>query len=431
MYKRTHNLASTSVITLISLLFISCSPSNEKKNSTIDINPDYKPKVIYGEDNRLDLYEVTDPAILQLADATVSLMRDSSLLPLNTGRTQIVGRQFGSSYGLCESEPFYYQNTAAFCSGSLVGPDLVMTAGHCVNQKNCGRVNFVFGFGVHSEGNLPDTVSSKEVYRCSKVLTSEVRTSGGDFAIVRLDRVVEGHQALPIRRSGSLKIGDPLLVIGHPSGLPTKVAGGAKVRSIKSEHLVTNLDTYGGNSGSAVFNATTGLIEGILVRGATDFVYKNGCRVSNICAKGECQGEDVTKVSLVKNFIPNINPPPPTEPTEDSFYEIESTTYQEIPDFSAMGISSQLTTTRASAQNQKLSIQLDIEHPWRGDLKVKITSPAGESFLLHNREGSSQNDIKKTFHLKGHFSSGTWTLKISDLGKWDTGSLKYWSIQYK
>ncbi len=74
-----------------------------------------------------------------------------------------------------------------------------------------------------------------------------------------------------------------LVVIGRPSGLPTKVADGAQVRSVNDVFLVANLDTYGGNSGSAVFNAVTGVVEGILVRGDTDYVYNAqlGCRVSN------------------------------------------------------------------------------------------------------------------------------------------------------
>ena len=50
-----------------------------------------------------------------------------------------------------------------------------------------------------------------------------------------------------------LSLDTPLVVIGHPSGLPTKIADGAWVRNNESEYyFVTNLDTFGGNSGSAV-----------------------------------------------------------------------------------------------------------------------------------------------------------------------------------
>jgi hypothetical protein len=89
-------------------------------------------------------------------------------------------------------------------------------------------------------------------------------------------------------------------VIGHPAGLPTKVAGGAKVRDASPEgFFVANVDTYGGNSGSIVINARTGKGAGILVRGEADYVYKGDCRVSKVCAADACRGEDVTKLSSV------------------------------------------------------------------------------------------------------------------------------------
>ena len=72
---------------------------------------------------------------------------------------------------------------------------------------------------------------------------------------------------------------------------------------VKDQFLVANLDTYGGNSGSAVFNATDGKIEGVLVRGEMDYVFKNGCRISNVCATDACRGEDVT---LIERVLPAL-----------------------------------------------------------------------------------------------------------------------------
>lgn len=54
-----------------------------------------------------------------------------------------------------------------------------------------------------------------------------------------------------------------------PAGLPQKIAGGAKVRSIQTGFFVANLETDGGNSGSAVFNLSNGVIEGILYAAIT------------------------------------------------------------------------------------------------------------------------------------------------------------------
>lgn len=56
----------------------------------------------------------------------------------------------------------------------------------------------------------------------------------------------------------------PLVVVGTPSGIPMKVGSG-RVRGGDDLRLFTDLDIFGGNSGSPVFNRETGLIEGIHV----------------------------------------------------------------------------------------------------------------------------------------------------------------------
>ena len=91
-------------------------------------------------------------------------------------------------------------------------------------------------------------------------------------------------------------------MIGSPSGLPLKVTiGGAVRKSLHPNFFVGSLDTYQGNSGSAVFNAETGVIEGILVRGENDFVPNadNFCIESNKCTDDACRGEDVSRIRSV------------------------------------------------------------------------------------------------------------------------------------
>jgi len=257
-------------------------------------------KVIYGADDRLDIYQVTDAKLLKLADSTVGLFKGSDVY-LSGDKAFLTTESYAESYGLCKEEPFYEQVTGAFCSGSLVAPDIIMTAGHCVKtEAECKDMKFVFGFAVKAKGVMPESVPAGDVYGCSALIGREQVGTGADWALVRLDRKVAGHQPLKFNTKDTIKNGDALVVIGHPAGLPTKVAGGATVRDASPKgYYVANLDTYGGNSGSAVFNARTGVIEGILVRGENDYVYKNGCSVSNVCAADGCRGEDVTKLSAV------------------------------------------------------------------------------------------------------------------------------------
>lgn len=264
-----------------------------------------KPDVIYGSDDRLDLYQVDDTKLRAAADATVALFSASDVT-LAGGKAKLAVTPYGSGMGLCPDEPFYSQVNGAFCSGSLIAPDIIMTAGHCVRSASaCQGTKFVFGFGVTAKNVMPTSVAASDVYSCQKMIAREEVGTGADYALIKLDRAVAGHKPLALNKTGVIANGTPVLVIGHPAGLPTKIAGGAKVRDASPNgYFIANLDTYGGNSGSAVFNATNLLVEGILVRGEVDYVSRGSCRVSNQCADAACRGEDVTKLSAVLPHIP-------------------------------------------------------------------------------------------------------------------------------
>jgi hypothetical protein len=272
------------------------------------------PQVIYGEDGRQDLYQVQNPRMRQFAQSTVALFEAGDVdIPAGSTQARLKTRSYGEANNLCADEPYRDQQAGAFCSGSLVAQDLIMTAGHCVtDERACKGIKFVFGFGIGSAGADPTSVPASEVYGCGQLVgRRQDGETGPDYAIVRLDRPVANHAPLKLNRSGAIANGTKLFVIGHPSGLPTKVAGGAQVRDAdKNGYFVANLDTYGGNSGSAVFNAVTGQIEGILVRGERDFVYdsEKACMRSNRVPDDGGRGEDVTKVSEVLALVPELGP---------------------------------------------------------------------------------------------------------------------------
>ncbi|MBI3565484.1 MAG: trypsin-like peptidase domain-containing protein [Elusimicrobia bacterium] len=264
-------------------------------------------QVIYGDDDRIDLWQAKDARLKSLADSTVALFEGGDVT-LAGEKAVLATQNYGERMGLCKTEPFYEQPMGAFCSGSLVAPDVIMTAGHCVtSQDNCAGIKFVFGFAVKTKGASPTSVPAGDVYGCKELMGREQVGDGADWALVRLDRAVTGHKPLKLNKGGAIGEGTPIVVIGHPAGLPTKIAGGAKVRDAsKPGFFVANLDTYGGNSGSAVFNAQTGLVEGILVRGEQDYVYNGSCRVSNKCPSDGCRGEDVTKIANVADKLPGL-----------------------------------------------------------------------------------------------------------------------------
>jgi V8-like Glu-specific endopeptidase len=180
------------------------------------------------------------------------------------------------------------------CSGFLVGPDTLVTAGHCYKsfstpEEVCKKFSWVFDYGMISEKHDPtQNIPLQNIYLCKKVMLAELSQTM-DFSIIKLDRVVLGREPLKFRTTGKVSHLSNLVVIGHPSGLPTKISSSAHVtRNSDTTKFSTNLDTFHGNSGSAVFDATTGLVEGILIQGKTDYTPKEkgnnkSCLVVNKC----------------------------------------------------------------------------------------------------------------------------------------------------
>lgn len=261
------------------------------------------PKVVYGQDDRLDVYETVNQTHLKLATATAAMIPSNSLQAQSDDSVEITGGTLEGD-GMCATERFAKQRTAAMCSGFLVGDQYLVTAGHCIQTKaDCKNYNWVFDYNVKSKDQTDYVVSQSNVYGCSEIISQKLeRSSQDDFALIKLDRPVVGIQPLKFRTAGKITDKARLIMIGHPSGLPTKIEAGGSVRNNKNAvYFQATTDSYGGNSGSAVFNFDTGEVEGILVRGDTDYKYdsRKGCYVTNVCREDSCRGEDVTRITNI------------------------------------------------------------------------------------------------------------------------------------
>lgn len=285
--------------------------------------------VIYGEDNRLEVHQAS-PFQQRLARSTMSVIdqaeisRDPSrpgYIQLNQSTlTEWLNESAKSNVkalltpskrsatpgdiNFCPGTRFVNQPNPSMCSGFLIAPDLAVTAGHCLELPNfCEDFKWVFDFHVDPmTGAAGENIPEDNVYNCKRVVSGALGMKEGlDYAVIQLDRKVTDREPLKISDE---RIADeaPLMVIGNPSGLPTKVADGARVReNLHPEFFNANLDTFQGNSGSAVFNAKTGVVEGILVRGEEDYVpnFKQWCIQANVCADDGCRGEDVSRMTSI------------------------------------------------------------------------------------------------------------------------------------
>jgi hypothetical protein len=263
-------------------------------------------RAIYGTDGRKDIYQVTDPALRHVADSVVALVEASDLHRTATGRYRLSTTSYQEDYELCDGEPFASQPLGCSCTGFLVAPDVVATAGHCVRStKGARKTRFVFGFRMLDRTRARTDFAKKDVYQGVKLLARQEEDEGADWALVQLDRPVVGRTPLRVRTSGKVADDRAVFVIGHPNGLPAKLADGANVRSNRRRaFFVANLDTYGGNSGSPVFDRRTRVVEGILVRGEDDFVPHGNCYVSLVCPDAGCEGEAVTRSTVWADRVP-------------------------------------------------------------------------------------------------------------------------------
>jgi hypothetical protein len=267
-------------------------------------------KIVYGSDDHQDVYQVTDPDIYKYADSVAGLINMARIKDNGDGTSTILTVLFANSHLLCEGERFRNQPTAPHCSGFLVASDIIATAGHCINQNNLVQTRFVFGFQMVNESEARNVIDNDNIFRGIEILTREESTTGADYALVQLDRPAIGRPILKIRRTGQIDENQSVYVMGHPSGLPLKYAPGANVRdNSNSSYFVANLNIYGGNPGSPVFNTNNGKVEGILARGDTDFVRAGNCYKSTLAPTTGARGQEITRTTEFAELVPEIIKP--------------------------------------------------------------------------------------------------------------------------
>ena len=355
------------------------------------------PKVIYGEDDRLDLYQVSDPDMRQWAASTCALIRTTRMLRQPDGSYTLSPGAY-TQFGLpaCPEEPFGDQPVAAFCSGFMAGPDIIVTAGHCYSTSDLLNTYFVFGFVMLNESTAVLTFQEDQVYSGIAIL-GRMRTSVYDYSVVQVGRPITapGATALPVRREGEIAVGTNIGVIGHPAGLPVKIAFGNNtvVRTNDSPgFFIANLDTYGGNSGSAVFNAVTGVVEGVLVRGETDYVSRGDCFVSNVVPDDGGRGEDVSKSLTFVEYLPPVIPEAGAVTLDKRAYRCDDTMMILLADADLAGQAQAAVTAYTSSGDQETALlapEIYGDGQFSGVIAIQTGIPVPGNGILEGIEGDT------------------------------------------
>ncbi|MEU3645788.1 proprotein convertase P-domain-containing protein [Lentzea sp. NPDC034063] len=128
---------------------------------------------------------------------------------------------------------------------------------------------------------------------------------------------------------------------------------------------------------------------------------------------------------MVKPNLGAVEPPP----TGGKF---ENTADVSIPDAGA-AVTSPVTVTGVPGKAPgALKVNVDIKHPYRGDLVIDLVAPDGTAFRLKGSSNDSGDNVVATYEVNASAedAAGTWQLKVQDLYRSDVGYVDAWSLQF-
>ncbi len=280
-------LSKKVVLVLVSLFSLSaCNSSDVSLNKNLDHKPETQ-GVIYGQDSRFEASQKYS----KVTAAMAIFFPNSRLTVANSGYYFLKTETFKKAAHLCPGERFENQPLFGSCSGALVGPDLVLTAGHCVSVANaCSDYSVTFGWDV--EKAKTGILSKTDIYRCTKILKiKDDPYNGYDYALVKLDRPVK---AIPLKISKKINT-KFLLSASYPHGLPLKYDIATDFEPYSPTMFKVKVDTSQSSSGSPLIDAD-GNIVGVLSMGNMDYTDElslpsGPCRRLRVCKGNECTGQ--------------------------------------------------------------------------------------------------------------------------------------------
>lgn len=257
---------------------------------------------IYGKDDR-ELISSSSPAAIKKLASSVAMIVTIDNLEIGFFRTTIRAKSLKDNLNMCVSENFVTRPSVSNCTGFLVAPDIVATAGHCFqNEEDCATKKIIFNIDSQNQNRNGYAVLSKNVYSCKEIITS-VSSDDYDFALIRLDKVTK---RIPLKLNLRSKIDNnaTVFMIGHPLGLPLIYSKNSVISDNSSAAIFkTSLDSFEGNSGSPVFNSKTLEVEGILVNGQEDFVQDSELECYRNKTYEGAGGEGVTRSQELLFFL--------------------------------------------------------------------------------------------------------------------------------
>lgn len=174
----------------------------------------------------------------------------------------------------------------AWCTGTLISADLMLTAGHCFSQAdavtlkgidipkdngtgtwitdNQMALEMVVEFRNQVSINAGGVRTIRETVPVIEVI--ENRLGGLDFAIVRLANSPGTRHGVARISDVDATVGSTAVILQHPDDLPMKVGVGP-ITKVISNRIEYTIDTLGGSSGAGILLKSNGKLVGINTNG--------------------------------------------------------------------------------------------------------------------------------------------------------------------